>query len=280
MTLKRPVGMSDKVYEAFQQFVCKFLVHEGLLSFRNKVNIPLRRVVWDKAQQDEIIREMHDKGGHRGTKGTYTKVALRYWWKGLYRDIDKWLKTCRQCQLRAPNRTAEELHPTLENPSWSKVGLDVVYMPQDAGFSKIVAMRDYLSGWLEAKAIKSADSQSVAPFIFYWITRFGLMGQLICDNRPENKWLMQELIKRYRIKNVRIASYHSLANGLVERGHQPVLNALSKLAEKWVKNLILVVWVDRITTRTLTGFATYKLVFGQDCVLPIELKAASWAVIA
>ena len=65
----------------------------------------------------------------------------------------------------------------------------MVYMPKDAGFSKMVAMRDYLSGWLEAKHIKSADSKSVAPFIFDWITRFGLIGQLICDNGPENKGL-------------------------------------------------------------------------------------------
>ena len=47
-----------------------------------------------------------------------------------------------------------------------------------------------------------------------------------------------------------------------------------------MKNLPLVVWADRTTTRTLTEFAPYKLVFGQDCVLPIELRLASWAVIA
>ena len=40
----------------------------------------------------------------------------------------------------------EELHLILHNTLWSKVELDVVYMPKDAGFSKIVAMRDYLSG--------------------------------------------------------------------------------------------------------------------------------------
>ena len=93
LTLKRLVGMSDKVYNSFQQFALKFLVHEGLLFFRNKVNIPPRRVVWDKVQQNEIIREMHDKGGYRGKKGTYTKVALYYWWKGLNWDVDKWVKT-------------------------------------------------------------------------------------------------------------------------------------------------------------------------------------------
>ena len=64
LTLKSLVGMSDKVHDSFRQLALKFLVHGGLLFFRNKVNIPPRRVVWDKVQQDEIIREMHDKGGH------------------------------------------------------------------------------------------------------------------------------------------------------------------------------------------------------------------------
>ena len=127
---------------------------------------------------------------------------------------------------------AKELHPTLENTLWSKVGLDVVYMLKDIGFSKIVAIRDYLLGWLEAKAINSANSRSVAPFVFNWISRFGSMGQLFCKNGSENKGLTQELVKCYQITNVRIASYHLQANGLVERGHQPVLNALAKLGKK------------------------------------------------
>ena len=66
------------------------------------------------------------------------------------------------------------------------------------------------------------------------------MGALIFDNGPENKGLTIELVKRYRIKNVRISSYHSQANGLVERGHQPIVNALSKMGKRWVRNLPLV----------------------------------------
>ena len=44
--------------------------------------------------------------------------------------------------------------------------------------------------------------------MFDWILKFELMGQLGFDNRSEIKVLMQELIKRYHIKNVQIASYH------------------------------------------------------------------------
>ena len=40
------------------------------------------------------------------------------------------------------------------------------------------------------------------------------------------------------------------------------------------------VWADRITTRASTEYAPYRMVLGQDCVLPVELKAVSWAVIA
>ena len=44
-------------------------------------------------------------------------------------------------------------------------------MPKDAGFSKIVAMRDYLSGWPEAKPIKSANSKSE-----HLLSSTGLLG--------------------------------------------------------------------------------------------------------
>ena len=40
-----------------------------------------------------------------------------------------------------------------------------------------------------------------------------------------------------------------------------------------------VLWADRITTRRSTGFAPDKLVFGQDCVLPVETEAMTWAMV-
>jgi len=42
-------------------------------------------------------------------------------------------------------------------------------MPANEGFSRIIAMREYLSGWVEAKTLRNADSKIVAAFIHEWI---------------------------------------------------------------------------------------------------------------
>ena len=102
---------------------------------------------------------------------------------------------------------------------------------------------------------------------------------IIHDNSPENKKITKILIDRYRIRNVCVASYHPQSNAVIERGHQQIVDGLAKLGPKWVKNLPFVVWADRITTRVSTGFTPYRLVFGQDCFLPVELCASSWTII-
>lgn len=93
------------------------------------------------------------------------------------------------------------------------------------------------------------------------------------DGGGENKGVARELMKRYNTRNVPIAAYHPQSNGLIECGHQSIIDALAKLGPHWVEHLLAILWADRVTTRRSTGFAPYKLVFGQDCVLPVEAKA-------
>jgi len=155
----------------------------------------------------------------------------------------------------------------------------MVYMPLNEGFSKIVAMREYLSGWIEAKALRNMDSKSVAAFVHEWIVRFGIPGMIIDDNGLENKKITKILIDRYCVRNICVASYYPQSNAVIERGHQQIVDGLAKLGPKWVKNLPFVGWADRTTTRVSTGFTPHRLVFGQDCVLPVELYASSWTII-
>jgi len=143
----------------------------------------------------------------------------------------------------------------------------------------IVSMREYLCGYIEAKALRNAHSKRVVGFVHKWIVRFGILGMIIHTNGPENKKITKILLDRYRVQNVCVTSYHLQSNGVIKRGHQQIMAGFAKLGPKWVKNLPFVVWADRITTRVSTGFTPYRLVFVQDCVLPVELCTSSWTII-
>jgi hypothetical protein len=58
------------------------------------------------------------------------------------------------------------------------------------------------------------------------------------------------------------------------------MDVLAKISEKpsdWPNHLHAVLWADRITTRQSTGYPPFYLVYGWDCVLPIEISTLSWA---
>jgi hypothetical protein len=177
------------------------------------------------------------------------------------------------------------LHPTWSITIWEKVGIDVVYMPwTEDGFGFIVFARDDLGGWVEGRAIKAADSKSVARFIYEdVICRHGCPQRIVLDRGSENLNLTKDLLEHYKIKRTVVSAYHPQANGLVERGHDSIVNSLAKYCSKkptdWEKYLPLALWADRVSVRRSTGYSAFELVYGRDCLLPVDFTLESWSVV-
>ena len=117
------------------------------------------------------------------------------------------------------------------------------------------------------------------------MARFGCPLPIVNDGGPENQALTKELLERFNVWNVQVAAYHPQSNGLVERGHQNIVDALAKLTASsgkpgnWPAHLAAVSWVDRITFRKSTGMTPYRVVFGQECLLPVDIAMESWRVV-
>jgi hypothetical protein len=169
-SMRRPAGMGDGEFKRFKNHSLKFLLREGVLYRRGRAGLPPRRVLVKEEDKREVLRSLHDQSGHRGRDGTYQKAKIRYYWDGLYRDIDRYVRSCVECQKRRPHRFDEPLHPTFSAAIFTKVGLDVVHMPVATdGCRYMVGMRDDLSGWAEYKALRK-------PIPVRWqslSTRFG-----------------------------------------------------------------------------------------------------------
>ena len=232
--LKRPQGLTDEDYRKLRRKAKGFFIKDGLLFKRGKRRgTPPRRVVGLRDQQLEVIREQHEETGHRGLKGTFDRISRRYQWKGMYSDVDEWVKSCEECQRRSKLRYEEPLHPTWSVSVWDKIGVDVVYLPwAPDGNGYAVFARDDLSGWMEGRAIDAANSFNVAKFLYEDVLcRHGCPKHIIFDGGSENMDLTKELIDRYHIKGTIISAFHPQANGLVERGHDALINSLAKYSQ-------------------------------------------------
>lgn len=64
---------------------------------------------------------------------------------------------------------------------------------------------------------------------------------MVIDGGSENKDTVAELAERYGVKRVVVSAYHPQTNGMIERGHKPIVDALSKISTggstNWVRNL-------------------------------------------
>jgi hypothetical protein len=102
------------------------------------------------------------------------------------------------------------------------------------------------------------------------------------DGGSENLSLTEDLLQHYRIQQTIVSPYHPQANGLVERGHDSMVNSLAKYSKRpgdWVEHLPLALWADRISVRRSTGYSAFELVYGRDCILPVELSVTSWSLV-
>ena len=72
---------------------------EGIL-YRKKEGKRLQ--VIRRWKMEGVLYMMHDHqlSAHFGIKATYGKIKERYYWKGLWKDVEEYVKSCDKCQRR------------------------------------------------------------------------------------------------------------------------------------------------------------------------------------
>ena len=76
-----------------------------------------------------------------------------------------YIASCERCQLQDSRQFEEALYLTWSSALFEKIGLDIVQILSCKGKSYLVVVQEDLSGWVEARALASANSAAVAKFI-------------------------------------------------------------------------------------------------------------------
>ena len=212
-------------------------------------------LVIPKSGKYTVLVEAHDKLGHQGTTLTYCLIKYQYYWKGMNKDIRKYITNCTLCHREKAKVQAYPLH-MIEIPDrpFNKIAIDLVTECEtsNSGNKHILTIIDHLTGWPEAFLIPNKSTDTIVSAIInqhlpvHMCPRYILSG-----NGTEFKnSLMDQVLKQLGIERIFSAPYHPQSNGKLEMFHECLKPALKKLCKKDLSNL------DKYTNQV---FASYRV---------------------
>ena len=202
-----------------------------------------------------LLEELHEGicGSHIGERSlSHRAITQGYWWTGMQKKAQKYVRKCDQYQRFAPNIHQPDgvLNPLSSPWPFAQWGLDIVgYFPKTVGNKRYLLVgMDYFTKWVEAKPLANIRDMDAKKFI--WkniITRFRVPHTLISDIGLQ---FDSKAFRRYccdlGITNRYSTPAYPQGNGQAKTINKIIINGLKKRLDdakgKWVEELPRVLW--------------------------------------
>ncbi|RDX67038.1 Retrovirus-related Pol polyprotein from transposon opus, partial [Mucuna pruriens] len=243
---------------------------------------PLLRCL-EEEESAYVIKEVHEGicSTHIGLRALASKIARAgYYWPTLRSDCLEHIKKCDKCQRFVEGHKAppENLHPVMSPWPFLKWGVDILgpFPPALGQIKFLIVAVDYFTKWVEAKPVTTITIERIKRF--YWkkiICRFGIPAEIVSDNGAQfaSKGTT-EFCKELKIKQLFTSS-----NSQAEAANKVILCGLRRRLEEakgwWAEELPQVLWSYHTTPHSTTNETPFRLIFGTEAMIPIEIGEPS-----
>nr|GEX05503.1 reverse transcriptase domain-containing protein [Tanacetum cinerariifolium] len=245
------LGMSSQQKKKFFKDVKHYFWDDPYLFWICEDQI-IRRCVHGKEAYD-ILKAFHKgpTGGHHGANFTAKKVFdAGFFWPTIYRDAHNLVKSCdifqRQGKFSQRGEMPQNVIQVCEN--FDVWGIDFMGpFPSSRGNRYILVAIDYLSNWVEAKALPTNDARVVVKFLKSLFARFSTPRAII-NNRVTHfcNDKFAKVMSKYGVTYHLATAYHPQTSGQVEVSKQGLKLILERTVRKtcasWFEKLDDALW--------------------------------------
>lgn len=196
----------------------------------------------------------------------------------MKKDIQVFIKTCRECQLKKLTRIKNKQPMVITDTpgsAFDKLSLDIMGpLPiTDHNNQYILTMQDLLTKYSVAVPLQEATSITIADaFTKEFICIYGTPRAILTDQGTNFlSALIRQLTKKFRIQHFKTTAYYPQSNGSLERSHHVLTEYLKTQIDRetnWDEYIKLAMFSYNTSVHEGTNYSPYELVFGRIARLP------------
>ena len=224
-----------------------------------------------------LLQEFHASpiGGHSGYLRTYKRLAGLFYWKGIRRDVQKFVAACDVCQRNKSLALSPAglLQPLpIPNAVWEDISMDFILgLPRSGSYDTIFVVVDRLTKFAHFMPLRHPYSAvKVAEVFVREVVRLhGFPRSVVSDrDRVFVSHFWEELMRMAGTQLCRSTSYHPQSDGqteVVNRSLEVYLRCFcGTKPSTWSKWLCWAEYWFNTNYNRSTGMSPFRALYGRD----------------
>ena len=217
---------------------------------------------------------------HPGVKSSKKLISASFCWPKMATSVTALVRTCLYCQR---GKIARHVHVAADHipvpvRRFAHIHVDIVGpLPNSCAYTSLFTIVDRTTRWPEAVPLSATTAADCAAALFSgWIQRFGVPETITSDRGAQfTSSLWAALCRLLDISRSSTTAYHPQSNGLVERFHRRLKDALRArcASASWHAHLPWVMLGIRAAWRLDGSYSPAEAVYGAQPVLPGQYLA-------